>query len=262
MIWRIEDSKNRQLLEFFVESLFHITCKFFQLSYLSFDINLFQHFIFSIFYFYFRNSRNGALCTFKRSLIFKFKSSAHLKFYCSKFWPSSFHYIWKSKKNVLPLTESLDLNRCHTSPRDCHVLNLLVSLFAIKKNTRSIYTCRRWHSPQYYPTRYSAMLLVPLILNSYIVKILFQRTNMPGSIIVSTLFTVSTKQLSKSSQSLRKDHRAYICTYIINNEEKRRKKRIKKCFCYKCDVLSLRQNHRFRGADFIFAYVTRGTNLK
>ena len=34
-------------------------------------------------------SRKFGLSTFKRSLIFKFETSAILKFYCSKFEPSS-----------------------------------------------------------------------------------------------------------------------------------------------------------------------------
>ena len=54
--------------------------QFCQFSYLPFDINQFSQFLFPILV-----TRKFVRSTFERSLIFKFVTSAILKFYCSKF---------------------------------------------------------------------------------------------------------------------------------------------------------------------------------
>ena len=78
-------SKNFQVLELFVFSIFRITSNF---------VNCFLVWIYFItlstqFYIlYFSYSSNIGLSTFERSLIFKYETSEIPKFYCSKFWRS------------------------------------------------------------------------------------------------------------------------------------------------------------------------------
>ena len=52
-------------------------------------------------------TRKFGRSTFARSLIFKFEISAILKFYCSKFWPSSIPWLsWSILKNLSTILNS------------------------------------------------------------------------------------------------------------------------------------------------------------
>ena len=65
--------------------------QFWQFSYFPIDINQLSQFLFSILV-----THKFGHSTSERSLIFKFETSAFLKFYCLKFWPSSAIYNFRN----------------------------------------------------------------------------------------------------------------------------------------------------------------------
>ena len=79
-------SKNCQVFELFVFLIFHFTRDFVNTHICSLILIYFVALSTLFFILYLSYSSNISLCTFERSLIFKYETSAILKCYCSKFW--------------------------------------------------------------------------------------------------------------------------------------------------------------------------------
>ena len=102
-IWKTEIWL-KKLVNFGIVRPFEISnfSQFCQYLYVPFDINQFRRFNFSIFISYFNESHKFGRSTFEQFLIFKFKTSGILKFYCLKFkssseWASRFLYKWNTR---------------------------------------------------------------------------------------------------------------------------------------------------------------------